>query len=82
MGLQFGNLPVRIRGIVYYGLSPLEQRAWAKSITHGIPNLLTRVMRPLSMMFPSAHLYQNSSILFIINSMHVYGLKQKEIFDN
>ncbi|XP_011704200.1 PREDICTED: cytochrome b-c1 complex subunit 8-like isoform X2 [Wasmannia auropunctata] len=46
MGLQFGNL-VRIRGIVYYGLSPLEQRAWAKSITHGIPNLLNRAMRAL-----------------------------------
>ncbi|KYN29644.1 PREDICTED: cytochrome b-c1 complex subunit 8-like [Trachymyrmex cornetzi] len=52
MGLQFGNLPIRIRRVVYYSLSPLEQRAWAKSITHGIPNLLSRAMRALPPMLP------------------------------
>ncbi|XP_011704199.1 PREDICTED: cytochrome b-c1 complex subunit 8-like isoform X1 [Wasmannia auropunctata] len=61
MGLQFGNL-VRIRGIVYYGLSPLEQRAWAKSITHGIPNLLNRAMRALPTTAPGA-LYQDLSFI-------------------
>ncbi|XP_011873884.1 PREDICTED: cytochrome b-c1 complex subunit 8-like [Vollenhovia emeryi] len=52
MGLEFGNLPIRIRRIAYYSLSPLEQRAWAKSITHGIPNLLNRAMRALPTMLP------------------------------
>ncbi|XP_011175448.1 cytochrome b-c1 complex subunit 8 [Solenopsis invicta] len=53
MGLKFGNLPVRIHRIAYYGLSPLEQRAWAKSITHGLPNLVNRAMRALPTVLPS-----------------------------
>ncbi|XP_011060537.1 PREDICTED: cytochrome b-c1 complex subunit 8-like [Acromyrmex echinatior] len=52
MGLQFGNLPIRIRRIVYYSLSPLEQRAWAKSITHGVPHMMKRIMRLLPPMIP------------------------------
>ncbi|KAL0113323.1 hypothetical protein PUN28_012464 [Cardiocondyla obscurior] len=49
MDLEFGNLPIQIRRIAYYGLS-LEQPAWAKSITHGMPNLLNRAMRTLPTM--------------------------------
>ncbi|XP_029665329.1 cytochrome b-c1 complex subunit 8-like [Formica exsecta] len=52
MGLQFGNLPIRIRRVVYYSISPTEQRAWAKSMTHGIPNLVNRAMRALPTMLP------------------------------
>ncbi|EFN73503.1 Cytochrome b-c1 complex subunit 8 [Camponotus floridanus] len=52
MGLQFGNLPIRIRRVVYYGLSPMEQRAWAKSVTHGIPNLINRAICALPTMLP------------------------------
>lgn len=58
MGLQFGNLPVRIRRIVYYSLSPTEQRAWAKSMTHGIPNLANRAMRALPTMLPGIYIYK------------------------
>lgn len=56
MGLQFGNLPIRIRRVVYYGLSPMEQRAWAKSATHGIPNLISRAIRALPTMLPGIYL--------------------------
>jgi len=56
MVLQFGNLPIHIRRVVYYSLSPLEQRAWAKSITHGIPNWLRRISRALPPMLPGAYL--------------------------
>ncbi|XP_012055931.1 PREDICTED: cytochrome b-c1 complex subunit 8-like [Atta cephalotes] len=52
MGLEFGNLPIHIRRVVYYSLSPLEQRAWTKSITHGIPNWLRRISRALPPMLP------------------------------
>ncbi|KAG5323047.1 QCR8 protein, partial [Acromyrmex heyeri] len=68
MGLQFGNLPIRIRRIVYYSLSPLEQRVWAKSVTHGIPNILRRVMRVLPPMIPGAYL----NILLIINATYIH----------
>ncbi|XP_020282484.1 cytochrome b-c1 complex subunit 8-like [Pseudomyrmex gracilis] len=53
MGLEFGNLPIRIRRILYYGLSPAEQRAWAKSVSHGIPNLVDRTLRVLPTMLPA-----------------------------
>ncbi|XP_036149700.1 cytochrome b-c1 complex subunit 8-like [Monomorium pharaonis] len=51
MALKFGKL-ARIHRVVYYGLSPLEQRAWAKSITHGLPNVLNRGIRLLPTMLP------------------------------
>ena len=66
MVLKFGNLPIHIRRVVYYSLSPLEQRAWAKSITHGIPNWLRRISRALPPMLPGAYL----NILLIINATY------------
>lgn len=65
MGLEFGELPIRIRRIAYYGLSPLEQRVWAKSISHGIPNLLNRAIRVVLIVVPRMYLYQNLNISFI-----------------
>ncbi|XP_067142037.1 cytochrome b-c1 complex subunit 8 [Centruroides vittatus] len=41
MGKTFGNLHF-IRGIIYYTISPYEQRAFAGFIKEGIPNLLRR----------------------------------------
>lgn len=55
MGLQFGNLPVRIRRVVYYSLSPIEQQAWAKSMTHGIPNLVNRALHALPTVLPGVY---------------------------
>ncbi|CAB3224943.1 unnamed protein product [Arctia plantaginis] len=43
MGKHFGELAV-IRGIVYYKLSPHEQKPYAGAITLGIPNLVPRTM--------------------------------------
>ncbi|RLU26966.1 hypothetical protein DMN91_000765 [Ooceraea biroi] len=52
MGLEFGKLPIRIRRILYYSLAPEEQRAWAKSVTHGIPNLVDRIIYALPTVLP------------------------------
>lgn len=41
MGKVFGNLAY-IRGIIYYSISPYEQRAFAGFIKEGFPNLLRR----------------------------------------
>ncbi|XP_058788780.1 cytochrome b-c1 complex subunit 8 [Phymastichus coffea] len=41
MGLYFGNL-AKIRGIVYFRLSPHEQKAWAGAFSHGFPNMIRR----------------------------------------
>ncbi|XP_017758915.1 PREDICTED: cytochrome b-c1 complex subunit 8-like [Eufriesea mexicana] len=45
MGLEFGELPIRIRKIVYYTLCSSNQRFWAKSVSHGLPNLFRRTAR-------------------------------------
>jgi len=42
MGLGFGQL-AKIRGIIYYKLSPFEQRAFAGVISKGVPNTLRRI---------------------------------------
>ncbi|XP_076620089.1 cytochrome b-c1 complex subunit 8 [Colletes latitarsis] len=52
-GAEFGKLPIRIRRIVHYTLSSMEQRFWAKSVSHGIPNLFWRTLRILPEMTPA-----------------------------
>ncbi|THK32842.1 cytochrome b-c1 complex subunit 8 [Diachasma alloeum] len=42
MGKGFGNL-AKIRGIVYFRLSPYEQKAFAGAISHGVPNTIRRI---------------------------------------
>ncbi|XP_012221468.1 cytochrome b-c1 complex subunit 8 [Linepithema humile] len=42
MGLKFGNL-AKINGIVYFRLSPYEQKAFKGLISEGIPNLARRI---------------------------------------
>jgi ubiquinol-cytochrome c reductase subunit 8 len=41
MHMVFGNL-AKIRGIVYYRLSPHEQKTFAGIIDHGVPNMIRR----------------------------------------
>ncbi|XP_050452096.1 cytochrome b-c1 complex subunit 8-like [Cataglyphis hispanica] len=41
MGKQFGNL-AKINGIVFFRLSPYEQKAFKGIIAEGLPNLLRR----------------------------------------
>lgn len=41
MGGHFGEL-AKVRGIVTYKISPFEQRAFAKAISHGVPNMFRR----------------------------------------
>ncbi|PVD34891.1 hypothetical protein C0Q70_06172 [Pomacea canaliculata] len=41
MGRHFGHLTT-VRNIIYYSLSPFEQKAFAGVISHGIPNMWRR----------------------------------------
>ncbi len=41
-GLEFGKLPVTIRGTTQFHLSPFEQRAFAGAISQGLPNIFWR----------------------------------------
>ncbi|XP_074651228.1 cytochrome b-c1 complex subunit 8-like [Tubulanus polymorphus] len=43
MGRTFGNLGIKVYGIVQYSLSPFEQRAFAGILKNGIPNTFRRV---------------------------------------
>jgi len=52
MGLHFGNLGVRVRGIIYYSLSPHEQRAFANILSKGFPNTLRRIQAQFLRVFP------------------------------
>ncbi|XP_076663942.1 cytochrome b-c1 complex subunit 8 [Andrena cerasifolii] len=52
MGLEFGELPVRIRRVVYYTLTAMEQKFWVKSVSHGIPNMFRRAVQALPTMAP------------------------------
>lgn len=42
MGHGFGELYKGMRGIITYRISPFEQRAYAKAISHGLPNVFRR----------------------------------------
>ncbi|XP_012538545.2 cytochrome b-c1 complex subunit 8 [Monomorium pharaonis] len=42
MGKKFGNL-AKINGIVYFRLSPYEQKAFKGIISEGVPNLIRRI---------------------------------------
>merc|ERR1711976_15571 len=42
MGKHFGNLGVKVSGVITYSLSPFEQKAFAGVISHGVPNLFRR----------------------------------------
>jgi len=42
MGKQFGNL-AKINGIVYFRLSPYEQKAFKGIVSEGVPNTIRRI---------------------------------------
>ena len=52
MGRHFGNLGVRVSGIIYYSLSPHEQRAFAGILSKGIPNTIKRIQSQFLKVFP------------------------------
>ncbi|KAJ8724982.1 hypothetical protein PYW07_015940 [Mythimna separata] len=51
MGRHFGDLAV-IRGIIYYKLSPHEQKPFATAFSRGIPNFLPRTLDTLYTWLP------------------------------
>jgi len=42
MGRTLGKLPIRVSGIISYGLSPYEQKAFSQMGSKHIPNLFKR----------------------------------------
>ncbi|CAG0924075.1 unnamed protein product [Notodromas monacha] len=52
MGLHFGNLGVKVRGIVSYRLSPFEQKPLAGVLSHGLPNLIRRMKEEIFFVVP------------------------------
>ncbi|KAK1118890.1 hypothetical protein K0M31_014660 [Melipona bicolor] len=50
--LEFGELPIRIRKVVYFTLCATHQRSWAKAISHGLPNFFKRSGRTMIPMVP------------------------------
>jgi len=51
MGHGFGQL-AKIRGLVYYKLSPFEQKAFAGFFTKGFPNLVRRIREQIFVVVP------------------------------
>nr|XP_034195968.1 cytochrome b-c1 complex subunit 8-like [Osmia lignaria] len=53
MTMKFGELPVRIRRVVYYTLAADEQRFWAKFISHSLPEFFKRSLYLSTTMAPA-----------------------------
>lgn len=51
MGRRFGDLAV-IRGIIYYKLSPHEQKPFATAFAYGIPNFVPRTLSTICTWLP------------------------------
>ncbi|PZC81996.1 hypothetical protein B5X24_HaOG211552 [Helicoverpa armigera] len=51
MGRTFGDLAV-IRGIIYYKISPHEQKPFATAFAHGIPNFIPRTLATMPTWLP------------------------------
>lgn len=50
-GKHFGEL-FKLRNIIYYRLSPFEQRAFAGAIKQGVPNILRRFRENVFVVVP------------------------------
>lgn len=66
MGLKFGNL-YKIRGIVYFRLSPHEQKAFKGFISEGVPNTIRRF-------HSSVYRYLPSMLINLLNKVIYYLL--------
>jgi len=55
MGKQFGNL-YKINGIVYFRLSPYEQKAFKGLISEGVPNTIRRFQSSVLRVAPCKHI--------------------------
>lgn len=69
MGMHFGDLGVKVRGIITYSISPHEQRAFAGTISRGIPNMGRRFFSQVFIIAPRKsflYLYslENSNLYF------------------
>lgn len=51
---EFGKL-TKVSRLVYFGLSPFEQRAFKFYVSRGIPNLLRRMRRQVFLIAPGKH---------------------------
>lgn len=56
MGHGFGQL-YKLRGIITYRLSPFEQKAFARIISHGVPNTIRRIAENFLYIVPREYYY-------------------------
>ncbi|CAG0923935.1 unnamed protein product [Notodromas monacha] len=52
MGLHFGSLGVKVRGLVTVRLSPYEQKPFAGAVSKGFPNMIRRVQEEVLFVVP------------------------------
>jgi len=52
MGIHFGNLGVRVNGLIYYSLSPHEQKAFTGFFKRGFPNTVRRIRSSVLVVVP------------------------------
>ena len=52
MGIHFGNLGVRVSGLIYYSLSPHEQKAWAGFFSKTFHNTVRRIRASIPVVVP------------------------------
>jgi len=57
MGIHFGNLGVKVNGLIYYSLSPHEQKATAGMLSKGFPNAVRRFRNMLPLVVPRKCFY-------------------------
>lgn len=73
MGAHFGEL-AKIRGIVYYKLSPYEQKAFTGVFQNGVPNLFRRfrssVFRVVPREFGAFKLSSVQALMSVLFSFH------------
>ena len=69
---EFGSLPVHIRRVVYYSLSPFEQDPWVHSVSRGVPNMVKRFCSALPAMAPGKFIFIKILELLLQNAMEIY----------
>ncbi len=80
MGMHFGNLGVRVRGVIQYSLSPHEQRAFAGAIKHGVPNLARRFAHQFFRVAPRKS--QNiSDVYSTVNQQMLAAINNRRLAD-
>ncbi|XP_063704276.1 cytochrome b-c1 complex subunit 8 [Culicoides brevitarsis] len=80
MAQHFGQL-IKVKGIVTHSLSPFEQRAFAKAVSFGIPNLIRRFRDEVFYVVPP-FLIGYATYAWIDGLHHEYSRKNPKDYEN